>query len=119
MDALPLRSKRLCFIRADVATAGVNAMRSCLPAFKPERWRSSHQITVSRRAITCSRATIREAAKSRAFCVPFGTEEPLTSAAHAALRRTAFYIAVNNYGSPRNVFFFPLIPTKNSGTDRR
>jgi ketosteroid isomerase-like protein len=29
--------KRLCFIRADVATADVNAeLRSCLPAFKPE-----------------------------------------------------------------------------------
>jgi len=32
--------KRLCFIRADVATADVNtgceAMRSCIPAFKPE-----------------------------------------------------------------------------------
>jgi hypothetical protein len=29
--------KRLCFIRADVATADVNTeLRSCLPAFKPE-----------------------------------------------------------------------------------
>jgi hypothetical protein len=46
-------------------------------------------------------------------------KEPLTSAAHAALRRTALmHCRNNNYGSPRNVFFFPLIPTKNSGTDR-
>ena len=43
-------------------------------------------------------------------------KEPLTSAAHAVLRRTALiHCRNNNYGSPRNVFFFPLIPPLNDG----
>ena len=47
-------------------------------------------------------------------------KEPLTSAAHAALRRTALmHCRNNNDGSPRNVFFFPLILPLNDGTDRR
>ena len=96
--------KRLCFIRADVATADVNTeLRSY--AKLPSGIQTGDdgvlrtRLLFSRRAITCSRATIREAALPRhgtktasnsevAFCVPFGTEGA-TDAAHAALRRTA------------------------------
>jgi hypothetical protein len=59
--------KRLCFIRADVATADDRRVSQC-----------------RRRAITCSRAIIREEVPRHgtgtvsnsevAFCVPFGTE---------------------------------------------
>ena len=108
-------------------------MRSCLPAFRSARSMKDRHVSQCRP----SRHYLFEGNYTGGCEVPrhgsagqwlllfqmehrrlLPSSKPFQS--HVALRRTALmHCRNNNYGSPRNVFFFPLIPPLNDGTDRR